>query len=200
MKFYIATRLENACAHSRLRTALEARGHIITYDWTAHGSVKEDLDRLKVVCEDEVDGVLAADRVFCLMPGGRGTHVELGLAIAARKPVAMWAPDGRLFAADEQTTAFYHHSLVKHYTGDFESFVKAASTELVSQMWYGQCLVCGSCFEKESELRPYTGDDGRSHGAFCPECRKHKLVAPGVVHFKPAGSFVEDLSIRAPWL
>ena len=45
-----------------------------------------------------------------MLPGGRGTHAELGMAIAFRKPVILIATDDQLLAgADERTCAFYSH-------------------------------------------------------------------------------------------
>jgi len=39
MKFYIASRLENADIVKRVAAVLKAAGHTHTYDWTEHGSV-----------------------------------------------------------------------------------------------------------------------------------------------------------------
>lgn len=88
MKYYIASKLENHAAHNRLRDVLAELGHQITYDWTPHGPVYgSGLDRVREVAELETKGVLDADFVVVLWPGGRGTHVELGMALAADKPV-----------------------------------------------------------------------------------------------------------------
>lgn len=89
MRYYIATALERAADHTLVRDAMAAAGHQITYDWTAHGSVQsEGLDRIREVAEAETRGVLDADLVIVLLPGGRGTHAELGIAIGAGIPGA----------------------------------------------------------------------------------------------------------------
>lgn len=127
MRYYIATRLERAGDHNQLRDALGARGHEITYDWTTHGPVfRHGLARIREVAQLELEGVLAADFVVVLLPGGRGTHAELGMALATGKPVFLhqtiydlpdfvdedgcaWprrSPD--LFEAVAETCAFYH--------------------------------------------------------------------------------------------
>jgi len=197
VRFYIATKLDNVIAYRQLRDALLERGHVITYDWTTSlGEFQASADRSREICELEVGGVLTADRVFCLMPGGDGTHVELGLAIAKKKPISMWFRSGQ---APFEGRPFYHHELIERYDGEFEAFVEKAVRSLANRTWYGQCLVCGTCYEVESELRPCVGSDERSYGAFCPECHEHGLKVVGVVHFEPGESFVEDRGIKPPW-
>lgn len=112
MKYYIASRLENAEAVKRMASRLNEVGWIQTYDWTTHGSVQEKgLERIEQVAQAELIGVREADVVIVLMPGGRGTHVELGAAIAYKKPVILFAEDGQLLQ-DGRTCAFYHHPQV----------------------------------------------------------------------------------------
>lgn len=118
MKFYIATRLERHAEHNDVRNRLQALGHTITYDWTLRGAVRDtSAEDLTGVCLAEVQGVLDADFVVVLLPGGRGTHVELGIALAAGKPVILHAVNSVPFLPTEATSAFYHHPLVRHTTG-----------------------------------------------------------------------------------
>jgi nucleoside 2-deoxyribosyltransferase len=124
MKVYIATGLEFAATQNRVRDALMAAGHEITYDWSAHGSVQSEGEkRIAEVAELEMGGVRDADVVIVLLPGGRGTHTELGMAIAWRKPVLVVAiPHGRAFhAQDGRTCAFYYAPLVRRvYVSAYE--------------------------------------------------------------------------------
>lgn len=114
MKFYIATGLERADAHNLVRDYLVRLGHTITYDWTVHGSVQaEGIERIQQVALAEKQGVLDADVVVVLLPGGRGTHTELGMALASGKPVFMHGQDSASFLDDNgRTCAFYHDPLV----------------------------------------------------------------------------------------
>ena len=109
--------------HNAVRDALHRLGHQITYDWTSHGGVfREGLERLREVAVAELAGIEAADYIVVLLPGGRGTHTELGFALAHGKPALMLAsrdePD--IFEPVERTCAFYHHPLVVrcHYLAD----------------------------------------------------------------------------------
>ena len=73
-------------AHNMVRDDLKKCGHDLTYDWTLHGSVKSvSKERLREVASLELDGVSEADFVVVLLPGGNGTHLELGFSIAREK-------------------------------------------------------------------------------------------------------------------
>lgn len=113
MNFYIATKLENHREHNRLRDILIAAGHSITYDWTEHGPVyTHGLKRVAEVADLEIKGVRDADVVIVLWPGGRGTHVELGAAIAGNKFIVLVSEVEGHHIASPETCAFYHHNLV----------------------------------------------------------------------------------------
>lgn len=110
MKFYIATSLSRTIAHHTVRDALNKWGHEISYDWTLHGSVKSvSKERLRDVAMFELNGVSEADFVIVLLPGGNGTHLELGFALAKEKRIFLHTEDSLLFELGPQTNAFYHH-------------------------------------------------------------------------------------------
>lgn len=88
MKLYLASGLQNRATVSQIAQDLRERGYVITYDWTAHGSVQDASDEEKAaVAMAELGGVLAAELVVAILPGGRGTHVEIGAALGAGIPV-----------------------------------------------------------------------------------------------------------------
>src|SRR5262245_22980754 len=88
MKFYIATSLSRAANHNLVRDSLKTLQHAISYDWTLHGSVKSvSFERLREVAISELNGVLESAFVIVLLPGGKGTHLELGYAIASGKRI-----------------------------------------------------------------------------------------------------------------
>jgi nucleoside 2-deoxyribosyltransferase len=104
-KFYIASRLENAETVRVLAKLLEERGWSLTYDWTKLGPVRDD--RLPDVAKAEITGVEWADVLILLLPGGRGAHVELGIALARGKKVLITSPTTDPFTLTEATSAFY---------------------------------------------------------------------------------------------
>jgi len=95
LHIYVATGLEHAHRAWLVGYALRAAGHAITYDWTTHGSVQgEGFARLAEVAQAERDGVAVADLVIAILPGGRGTHVEIGMALGYGIPVALLIQNG----------------------------------------------------------------------------------------------------------
>lgn len=116
---YIATGLANAAQHNRLRDVLAANGWTITYDWSTHGAVAHlGQERWEEVAVNEATGATEADFVVVLLPGGRGTHVELGLALAAGKVVYLFAETEEQLLLEEKTCIFYYHPLVRRVCGD----------------------------------------------------------------------------------
>lgn len=110
MKYYIATSLSRNLDHNKIRDFLNDLQHEISYDWTSHGSVKSvSKERLQQVATLELNGILESDFVVVLLPGGYGTHVELGYALAINKKIFLHSEDPSLFELGPQTNAFYHH-------------------------------------------------------------------------------------------
>lgn len=122
MKVYLASGLENAAAAKRLATELEIADHTITYRWWVHGSVQDGgRGRMRQVADMELQGVADADVVIVLLPGARGTHVELGAALAMRKSIVLVGGLGALSDGYGRDCAFYHSALVSHVLGPTES-------------------------------------------------------------------------------
>ena len=83
MRFYIATGLSNAERAKTLAGVLTRNGHEFTYNWTEHGDIRsEGEDRMTEVAFSEVRAVRDAEMFIALLPGGCGTHTEIGIAIA----------------------------------------------------------------------------------------------------------------------
>lgn len=127
MRFYIASRLENAETVKRVATVLKAAGHRQTYDWTEHGSVqREGAERITQVAGFETRGVMDAEMVIVILPGGRGTHAELGIALGCEKQsILICAENDDLFMQDERTCAFYWHPAVKRVIGKMDVWLAA---------------------------------------------------------------------------
>lgn len=135
MKFYIATSLSNWASHNKVRDALIAFEHEISYDWTLHGRViSASKDRLRELAIQELRGVSEADVLIVLLPGGRGTHIELGFSIANQKKVFLHSEDSLLFELGPEANAFYHHpdvTCVSCPLEDLPSFVNSSLVESV---------------------------------------------------------------------
>lgn len=129
MKYYIATSIARAPFHNLVRDTLKKFGHEITYDWTTHGSVKETTQaRLREVAHAEFQGILNSDFILVLLPGGKGTHAELGFSIASKKQVFIHSEDPMTFEIGPQACAFYHHSDVTRFSGSIESVAQTVQS------------------------------------------------------------------------
>lgn len=121
MRFYVCTAFQNSRAHNVVRDALRGHGHEITLDWTS-GMPEEDPEKIGIL---EVDAVLEADFVCVLLPGGRGTHVELGVALGRRIPVLLHArEEADLLDVHGMTSPFYHHPQVARIHGSLSEYVE----------------------------------------------------------------------------
>lgn len=138
---YIATGLENFGQHNLLRDSLKPYGVGITYDWTRHGPVYRDGDRrCREVSGLEAEGVIEADLVVVMLPGGRGTHVELGIAIGANnvqehpRPIIVYSsPEDakRVGLVDgPEMCAFYFHEQVQIVIGSLDDLRSAIVRKL----------------------------------------------------------------------
>lgn len=127
MNYYIASGLENG---QRVRLVAEALcAHTRTYDWTSHGDIRaQGPERMRTVAGSELAAVLEADLVLVLLPGGKGTHTELGAALASYRPgrrLIVWSETGVEFDAGSGSThpsvcAFYFHQQVERWICSFE--------------------------------------------------------------------------------
>lgn len=87
-KVYVAGKVgqsEGAIRH--FIKQIEARGYVITYDWTQVVIAKpfEDNAAATVAAQNMVRGVMEADTsvIFCPAEGGVGLHIETGVALGA---------------------------------------------------------------------------------------------------------------------
>jgi hypothetical protein len=132
LSFYIASKIENGDAVARLSLALRQAGHIHTYDWSVHGPVfkpdataDQNIAAMRAVSRSEMDGVARADVVVVLLPGGRGTHVEVGAALAGGKLVVLCGEFQEELTGHGEypwPCAFYYHPLAIRFAhGDEEA-------------------------------------------------------------------------------
>jgi nucleoside 2-deoxyribosyltransferase len=109
-RFYLSTQKDRASQAEALLEALKAEGWERTFDWVGQGNIGPD--RYADTATAELQGVREADVVIVLLPGGRGTHVEIGAALALGKPVILHSPD-RETLDTPYPCVFHYHPLVK---------------------------------------------------------------------------------------
>lgn len=121
--FYVATGLENIERAKALIAELKLRGLQPSYDWTIHGSLQDRPEQWPFVAEKEWRGVKDACFIVVLLPGGRGTHVELGAAMSAGTDIYLVATPDQL-EQDGRTCIFYHHPYVNRVDSVESLFTK----------------------------------------------------------------------------
>ena len=108
--FYVASSFRNIAKVRYVAQALESKGYGNTYDWTqieSRDAGTVTLGDLRSIGQRERDAVMGADVVVILLPGGKSTHVELGIAIAQGRRTILHSPD-EVINNLETTSTFYH--------------------------------------------------------------------------------------------
>lgn len=106
MKFYIGSSLQNEKAVSWYAQKLKEKGWEHSFDWTKCAQKNITLEDLARYAAQEQKALRDSDIVIILLPGGRGTHVELGMALALGKRVFLCAAGEEAFLL-ENAAAFY---------------------------------------------------------------------------------------------
>lgn len=122
MKFYIASSFKNIELVRYVSENLKNRGYIHTYDWTVNENVTT-LDELKMIGEKEKTAVIEADFVVVLLPAGKGSHIELGIAIGNRKNIYLYSPNKEIDNI-ETTSTFYHLPEIEKCFGTLDELVE----------------------------------------------------------------------------
>jgi nucleoside 2-deoxyribosyltransferase len=127
-KFYVASSFRNIDAVRYVTGKLVERGYVHTYDWTTNEKAKGSLtlEDLKTIGENEKKAVMESDFIVVLLPGGKGTHIELGIAIGQGKRIFLYSPDREIDNV-ETTSTFYQLPEVEKCYGTFDDLLKKIS-------------------------------------------------------------------------
>lgn len=120
MKFYIASSFQNIKQVRELAELLKGKGWKHTYDWTDNQKV-ESYARLAEIGKKEMNAVSESDLLIVILPAGKGSHIEMGIALALEKSIYLFSTCKSAYNFD-QTSTFYHVDGVNRYVGDLNSF------------------------------------------------------------------------------
>jgi nucleoside 2-deoxyribosyltransferase len=121
MKFYIASGLSNKEAVRYVSGRLKDKGYVHTYDWTKNEK-PSTLEQLQEIGQHELAGVSEADFLIVLLPGGKGTHIEFGIALGQGQKIYLYSVDEEIINVDT-TSSFYQLPEVEKFIGSLEEFV-----------------------------------------------------------------------------
>lgn len=124
MKFYTASSFKNIESVRNINQELQRIGCIHTYDWTQNdrASSREELERIG---REEKRAVMESDFIIVLLPAGKGSHIELGIALGLGKKVFLYSPENAELAAP---STFYHLPEVEQCFGSLDDLlVKVAA-------------------------------------------------------------------------
>ncbi|MFC0188692.1 nucleoside 2-deoxyribosyltransferase [Fictibacillus aquaticus] len=121
--FYIGSGFQNIETVRKLAGTLMHEGLRQTYDWTQNDKTTDE-EQLCAIGEAEVRGIKDADIIVILLPGGKGTHTELGIAIAEEKKVFLYAMDNK-WSDEERKVTFYYINGVTIIKGEMQRLITA---------------------------------------------------------------------------
>ncbi|WP_409274601.1 nucleoside 2-deoxyribosyltransferase [Neobacillus sp. SCS-31] len=121
MRFYIAASLNNRDRVRYVSKELKVRGFIQTYDWTVNEKIAT-LEELREIGQKETNAVMESDFVVVLLPAGKGSHIELGIAIGNRKKIYLYSSDNEVDNL-ETTSTFYHLPEIQKCFGTLDELI-----------------------------------------------------------------------------
>ena len=125
MNFYVASGLQNKEAVQKVSERLTQLGWHHMYDWTLNEHV-DSIETLQEIGTLEKLAVKASDVVVVMLPGGKGTHIELGMALAWDKRIFLYDPSNEVMNVST-TCTFYHLTEVTICSGSLDVLIKTIS-------------------------------------------------------------------------
>lgn len=106
MNFYIGSGMKNCDLVNYYSKILEENGWKHTYNWTKNIHDDETIEDLIKYSKLEQQAIIDSDVVVILLPAGRGTHIELGMALALNKEIFLCSETKEEFSMGN-TVNFY---------------------------------------------------------------------------------------------
>lgn len=122
-KFYIGTSFKNSDVVNYFSKELEKYGWKHTYNWAENikeRETEEDMIKNSIL---EENGINESEVVIIILPGGRGTHIELGIAVALNKKIYLCSENKDDFSI-ENTVPFYESQKIKKIYGTKDEIIK----------------------------------------------------------------------------
>lgn len=122
-KIYIGSKFKNANKVNELTNAFEKLDVINAYNWAANIKEEETREDLIDFAKKEMNAIKDADDVIFLLPLGKGSHIELGMALAYNKKIYLVSNDKNDF--DNNTVNFYEMDGIKKVVVSDEKLISS---------------------------------------------------------------------------
>lgn len=123
MKFYIGSGMKNCELVNYYAKILEQNGWKHTYNWAKNINGDETIEDLVEYSKLERQGIIDSDVVVILLPAGRGTHIELGMALALNKKIFLCSETKEEFDI-KNTVNFYQLPCIVRLVGTADENLK----------------------------------------------------------------------------
>ncbi|WP_427051611.1 group-specific protein [Paenibacillus sp. TC-CSREp1] len=120
--FYIASSLKNIENVKYVSDQLKGMGFIHSYDWTQNDKVTS-IDQMRDIGRKEMAAVKKSNFIVVLLPAGKGSHIELGIALGNSIKTYLYSPNDELNDI-EKTSTFYHQDGVHKCKGTLEELIQ----------------------------------------------------------------------------
>ncbi|MBB6022251.1 hypothetical protein HNR77_003348 [Paenibacillus sp. JGP012] len=121
-KFYIASSLKNVENVKYVIDQLKGMGFIHSYDWTQNDKVTS-IDQMRDIGRKEMAAVKKSNFIVVLLPAGKGSHIELGIALGNSIKTYLYSPNDEVNDI-EKTSVFYHQDGVHKCKGTLEELIQ----------------------------------------------------------------------------
>ena len=119
-KFYIASSFDNMASVRFLAEALSSKEFILTYNWTLNKKANS-IEALTTIGELEINAVRESDFLILLLPAGKGSHIEFGIALGNQVRTYIYSEKSEGFDLNN-TPTYYHVKGVHRFNGSLEDF------------------------------------------------------------------------------
>ena len=123
MKFYVGSGMKNCGLVNYYAKTLKENGWSQTYNWVENVNTDVSIEDMTEYAKLESKGIVDSDVVIVLLPAGRGTHIELGMALALNKKIFLCSAAKDEFSI-ENTVNFYQLPQCQKIIGNADDTIK----------------------------------------------------------------------------
>lgn len=123
MNFYIGSVFKNIELVNYFSKKLQEKNWNHTYNWALNINDDESKEDMIEYSKLEIDGIKKSDITIIILPAGRGTHIELGIALALNKKIYLCSENEDDFSL-LNTVNFYELPYIKKLSGNKDEIIQ----------------------------------------------------------------------------